>query len=1027
MLPKIKHHFQRAYWTLQNEGFRAVLIKAVRLGNGYLSLLRKKIIPRRRSKLRIPKSVSLTYAMWITENEPTEKELARQRILSKEFKYQPKISVILPVFNTPLFFLAELLNSVMTQTYSNWEFCISNGSPENQSLVQELEKYVEADSRIRVLHLDKNLGISGNTNKALDLADGEFVALLDHDDTLAPFALYEIVSLLQDSPELDLIYSDHDYLSSDGKNRLWPLFKPDWSPEIMLSANYITHLTVLRTTLVHQVGGFDPSTDGAQDWDLFFRALNTTNHIAHIPKILYHWRETPQSTANNSNAKPYAAQAQLATISNQLLIHGLTDVEAFFDPKGGIHVKWSTSKEKVSIIIPTKGVNELLKNCIASILKRTAYSNYEIIIVNNGPERPEKFPYFNEIARDPRIRILHYEGEFNYSRVNNFAVSNAQGRYILFLNNDIEVILGEWLDEMVQWASLPHIGAVGAKLLRPNGLIQHAGVIVGLGGFAGHIFADLAENATGIFGSVNWYRNYSALTAACLMIRKDLYDEVGGLNEIFLLNGNDVEFGLRLRDAGYRMLYNPFAVLKHIESATHQGKIPAQDFRTSYIYYKNVLNNSDPYFNPNLSYWSSKPAFRSKNEKQPIQFVNEFLSALSGSTDVTMNSDSFKEAVNITHWFDVGYSEIAESQKIHVHHAGHLDIKRASWFIPEFHNPYYGGIYTILRFANYLRINYGISHQFLLTNSTNEKNIREKISEAFPMLGESPVLSVVINDDWKRIAPTDITISTLWTTAYYALRFNKTKRKFYFIQDYEPMFYPAGSTYGQAEATYRFGFLGLINTPGLYEVYKSQYGGLAEYFVPSVDMQVFFPDKSKRAKEKPFIVFFYGRPGHPRNAFELGTAALKKLKQKLGDNLLIVSAGAEWHPEDYDLAGTVTNLGILTLDQTASLYRTCDVGLAMMFTKHPSYLPFEFMASGCMVVSNKNTATKWFLQDGYNCMLTDSTPTCIAETLEEALLNVKKREEIVTNAHQMILSQFSDWESQMNKIYRFMIDPQKYA
>ena len=1026
MLHNFNSFLKKALWTLRHQGFRVLLIKTVRLGRLYLSNFRSKLFPQK-SKFRIPTPIKLTYTKWFFQNEPNEEQLNQQRLFSKDLQYRPKISIVLPVFDTPIPFLIELLSSVIAQTYDNWELCVANGSPDNQPLVDELEKHTKIDTRIRILHLEKNLGISGNSNKALDMANGEFVALLDHDDTLAPFALFEVASLLQESPDLDLIYSDHDYISSDGKTRLWPLFKPDWSPDIMFSANYITHLTVLRTTIVRQVGGFDPSTDGAQDWDLFFRVLDVTNRIAHIPKVLYHWRETPQSSANNSDAKPYAAQTQLVTITKQLQKQGLTGVESFFDARGGIHVKWLIAREKVSIIIPTKGVSDLLKNCISSIIEKTDYPDYEIIVVNNGIERPEQFPYFREISKDQRIRILHYEGDFNFSRLNNFAASYAQGKYILLLNNDIEALYEDWLDEMVQWASLPEVGAVGAKLLRPNGLIQHAGVIVGMGGFAGHIFADQAENAYGIFGSANWYRNYSALTAACLLIRKEVYNSIGGLNETFLLNGNDVELGLRLNQAGYRTLYNPFAVLKHIESATHQGIIPKQDFRTSYIYYKNILSTGDPYFSPNLSYWSTKPVLRSRLEKHPVQFVDEFLAFFVTPTTAISQSDYFKEATSMTHWFDVAYSEIEESRRIQATHLGRLDIKSVSWFIPEFHNPYYGGMFTILRFANYLKTKYGISQQFLLTSSLDEKSIQNRISEAFPTLSESPVLSVLPSDDLERISPTDASISTLWTTAYYSLRFNKTKRKFYFIQDYEPMFYPAGSIYGQSEATYYFGFYGLINTPGLYEVYKTQYDGLAEYFVPSVDTQIFFPEENRFHNKKHFTVFFYGRPGHPRNAFELGAASLKILKKELGDTLSIVSAGAEWDPAEYGLENIVTNLGLLTLQQTASLYRTCDVGLGMMFTKHPSYLPFEFMASGCMVVSNKNSATKWFLKDGYNCMLTDTTPTCIAETLKQALLNIEHREEIVTNAHQMILAQFSDWESQMNKIFRFMQNPEDYS
>lgn len=1023
----IKNLLKRAFWALRRYGFRVFLEKVSRRIFIHLVAIKNSFIPARASVQPKYSPALVNYGDWIAENEPTEEQLTQQCVFSKKYKYRPKISIIVPVFNTPLFFLSDLFHSVFAQTYDQWELCVANGSPENKPLVSELEKYAKMDARVHILHLDKNLGISENSNQALAIANGEYVALLDHDDTLSPFALYEIVTLLQTVPELDLIYSDHDYLSTDGKTRLKPLFKPDWSPEIMLSANYITHLTVLRTSLIRQIGAFNSSTDGAQDYDLFFRVIEKTNQIAHIPKVLYHWRESRESTANNSNAKSYAVNAQILAISRHLKIQGLTQVDTFLDPEGGLRVKWHFPKEKVSIIVLSNGANQLLEKCIDSIIKKTHYPDYEVIIVNNGSKRPDAFPYFKKISKKKNIEILDYVGEFNYSRVNNFAVAHAQGKYLLLLNDDTEVVSEDWIDEMVMWASRSEIGAVGAKLLRPNGLIQHAGVIVGLNGFAGHIFADEHRNANNIFGSINWYRNYSALTAACLMVRKEVYDKMGGLNEEFVLNGSDVDLGLRLNKEGYRLVYNPFVVLKHAESATHKGNVPSSDFYTSFIYYKNVLAVGDPYFNPNLSFWYTTPTFRSKDEVSPMQFSEKHLMSMKNKKkEHTISVSSYSiEATNFSQWFDVSNQDIEKSKEVHREFSKALNIQNVTWFIPEFDNPYYGGIFTILRFANYLQISNDIASQFLLTGSTEQKKIYKKIAEAFPALSKSSVVTVFPDDNWKKVRETDVTISTLWTTAYYSVRFNKTKRKFYFIQDYEPSFYPAGSIYGQVEATYHFGFLGLVNTPGLYEIYKTQYNGLAEYFVPNVDTKLFFPDQSKKKslRQKHFTVFFYGRPGHSRNAFELGVAALKKVKQKFGDRLTIVSAGAEWDPSVYGLENIIINLGVLKLAETAALYRTCDVGLGMMFTKHPSYLPFEFMASGCMVVSNKNAATEWFLKDGYNCMLTDATPTCISETIEEALLDTKKREEIVRNAHEMILNKYSDWNSQMEKIYQFMRKP----
>ncbi len=966
-----------------------------------------------------------SYTTWIAENEPDATQLAKQRQVAKDLVYRPLISIITPVYNVAPEILDETIRSVVDQTYGHWELCLANGNSESTEIRALLEKYVDKDKRIKVLQLEKNLGISGNSNAALTLAIGDFVGLLDHDDLLAPFALYEVVTCFQGDTQFDLIYSDHDYISANEDKRSQPLFKPDWSPEVMFSANYITHFAVIRTELVRQVGGFDSSMDGAQDWDLFFKIAEQTQRIAHIPKVLYHWRESANSTANNSNAKPHAINAQYRTICRHLDSLCIQGATALFDPSGGIRVKWSVPIKKVSIIILTCGANDLLKNCVESILHKTEYPDYEILIVNNGSKEPSEFTYFQEISKEPRVKILHFDGEFNYSRVNNYGVRHCDGEHLLFLNNDTEVISEDWLDEMVMWASQPQIGAVGAKLLRPNGLIQHAGVIIGLGGFAGHIFADAPEFFEGIFGTTQWYRNYSALTAACLMVRRDVFEEVEGFNEEFILNGSDVEFGLKLTKAGFRLVYDPFVRLKHIESATHEGKIPTKDFTTSIIHYKDLLQVGDPYFSPNLSYWNTIPSCKLNGEEDPFQFAIEHLVKVSQENkhqqEINISAYS-KESRNISCWFDATIDEINASKEIHQMFPGELDIKSVSWFIPEFHNPYYGGIYTILRFANFLKGQKGVENHFLLVGGSDKKKIEDRIASAFPDLRGSPVNFVTTNNNWEKFDATDAVVATLWTSAYYALKFNKTKRKFYFVQDYEPLFYPAGSAFGQVEATYSFGFYGLANTPSLKDIYEQQYGGVAEYFLPNVDDHIFFPDPTRKFSEhqNKFTLFFYGRPGHPRNGFELGTAAIKKLKEGMGNSLTVLSAGDEWDPDVYGLKGIVTNLGILTLKQTAALYRNCDAGLAMMFTKHPSYLPFEFMASGCLVVTNRNSATQWLLEDGKNCLLTEATPSCIAEVLERGLIGVEERERLVRNAADMITSRFSDWDAQMEKIYHFM-------
>jgi GT2 family glycosyltransferase len=401
----------------------------------------------------------------------------------------------------------------------------------------------------------------------------------------------------------------------------------------MLSANYLTHLTVVRTALARQVGGFDPHMDGAQDWDLFLRVSECTQKICHIPKILYHWRDSSGSTADNIWAKPYAPPAQLRAISSHLTRLGYEQATAFFDASGFIRVRWALPTErKVSIIIPSQGANQVLERCIRSILESTRYPNYEILVVNNGERRPEAFPFYLEIASHARVRVLHYEAgpntPFNYNIVNNYGASFAGGELLLFLNNDIEAISPGWLDELVLWAEREDVGVVGAKLLRPDRTIQHAGVIIGLTGFAGHIFAGLPENQWTIFGLAEWYRDYMAVTAACLMVRREVFEHLGGFDESFLLCGSDVELCLRARAAGLKVVYNPFARLVHLEGATRQGDVPAEDFHASFPHYEPALKAGDPYFNANLSCWHLTPTLRRPDEQKPLDFVLDFLKDL---------------------------------------------------------------------------------------------------------------------------------------------------------------------------------------------------------------------------------------------------------------------------------------------------------------------------------------------------------------------------------------------------------------
>ena len=466
----------------------------------------------------------LLYQEWIKNNEPTEQELCEQ---SKEkFQKNPKISIIVPMYNTREDFFKDLIDCMKNQTYSNWELCLADGSP-NQN--KELKKYYNIDSRIKYKFLEKNEGISGNTNEALKMVTGEFIALLDHDDVLPKFALYEIVKCINENKNVEFIYTDEDKIDENFTMRYEPHFKPDFAPDTLASHNYITHLVVLKKELMDKLEGFRKECNGAQDFDLVLRASEKTNNIIHISKILYHWRVHNESTAKISDAKPYAYEAgKKVAIEHQLRMNRKATVEHGGEVPGIYNVQYKVEgNPKVSILIPNKDNIKVLRKCINSILEKTTYNNYEIIIIENNSEEKKTFEYYNELKKNKNVNILEYkEKGFNYSKIINYGVKNCSGDFVLQLNNDTEVITQDWLEKFIGYAQRKEIGAVGARLYFKNKSIQHAGIAVGIGGFAGNLFSRLPRGIHGYFGKDCLIQNLNAVTGACLFSRKEIYEEV---------------------------------------------------------------------------------------------------------------------------------------------------------------------------------------------------------------------------------------------------------------------------------------------------------------------------------------------------------------------------------------------------------------------------------------------------------------------------------------------------------------------
>lgn len=549
------------------------------------------------------------YQVWISKNENWDVEAIQKEI--QNFKYQPKISILMPVYNVEQNWLEKCIQSVQNQFYPNWELCMADDCSTDESVRPTLEKYAQSDERIKVVFRSENGHISRATNSALEIATGEFVALLDNDDELAPIAFYEVVKALNENPELDLIYSDEDKIDMQG-NRFDPAFKPDWSPDLLLGTNYISHLGVYRRSIMNEIGGFRPGFEGSQDYDLVLRFTEktTAQRIHHIPKVLYYWRILPTSTAADQSTKGYAFEAGLKAVQEALVRRGIKGTAHHAAGNGLYDVEYEVlSTDLVSIIIPTRdGYDDMLR-CLNSIVAKTSYPNYEIIVADNGStdERMEKLYAKFKGQLGERFRVESIDIPFNYSRINNLAAQKAKGKYLLFLNNDTEVITPGWITKMVSFAQFERIGMVGAKLYYPNQTIQHAGVIVGLGGAAGHCHHTYPKGDFGYFGKLEINVNYLAVTAACCMIRKADFEQLGGFEEKLTVAFNDVDLCLREYEAGHDNVWLHGVELYHYESQTRgyentPEKKARFDQETKFMedrWGKYIAN--DPFYNPNLS------------------------------------------------------------------------------------------------------------------------------------------------------------------------------------------------------------------------------------------------------------------------------------------------------------------------------------------------------------------------------------------------------------------------------------------
>ena len=543
------------------------------------------------------------YDPWFRERCLTEKELEAQR--KKGVPGGPLISVIVPAYKTPPLFLRQLVNSLLDQTYVNWELCLADASGEDETVRETLREF--DDPRLRYKHLESNAGIAENTNEAAAMAEGEYLAFMDHDDLIAPQALYRAAEAAASGA--DFIYTDEDKVTADLKKHLQPHFKPDFNLDLLRSNNYITHLLVVKKTLTEGGILFDPAFDGAQDYDFIFRMAEKAQKIVHIPEILYHWRTHEASTADNPMSKLYAYEAGKRAIEGNLRRSGTAGTVELLKDYGFYRVHYPVQGEPlVTVIIPNKDHADTLKTCLDS-LDRASYKNIEILIVENNSTEPETEAFYETLKAEARIRVLRYKGGFNYSAINNFAAKEARGEHLLFLNNDIRgTITPDWLSEMLGVSQRADVGAVGARLYYPNDTIQHAGCVIGMGGVAGALFVGLQKGRTGYLHKAAILQDLSAVTAACLMMKRRIFEEIGGFEEKLAVAFNDIDLCLRVGEAGYRVVYDPYAELYHDESLTRgpeDDPVKVRRFQEEIEFmrtrYEGLLKRGDPYYNPNLS------------------------------------------------------------------------------------------------------------------------------------------------------------------------------------------------------------------------------------------------------------------------------------------------------------------------------------------------------------------------------------------------------------------------------------------
>jgi len=955
------------------------------------------------------------YREWCAEHDATPHALALQGEASRNARGALHFNVVV-LDGGSEGELEATLESLQRQSWSHWHATVVSVRGRAARL-GESDHRVSAwpvscpDVAAQVEQLNAALSTDGDVARRDREQDRAFVLCVAAGDALAPDCLYEVATAATRDPLVDLVYWDDDLIDGP-RSRRAPRFRPSWSPEMLLGANFVGRSFAMRRARFAASGGLRPELAEASFWDLLLRSDLSEATALRIPRVLSHLlQRREQVTAKGVQA-----------VAERVAALGLpARAEAAGDC---VRLRWELDRwPKVSVVIPTRHNRPLLSRCLTSIAT-TDYPDFEIVVVDNGEQTAENEEWYRDRSDPLDLRVEWWDKPFNYSAVNNHGVRQSGGEVLVFLNDDTEVLHPDWLRELVGWAQQPGIGTAGLQLLDREGRIQFAGTILGLNGFADHVFQGAEPGSASILGPTGWYRNVLAVTGACLAVRRDRFEGVGGFDERFELCGSDVALGLDLRLAGLRNVCSPFAPLRHLESATRGARIPTDDFFMSYWRYQPWLFGGDPYFSPNLSLEHRVPTLLGRTGKSAPELI---AGPLRRTFEVFRQQSDAQEATGYARDCRASGRDVAANRALHEANRAPFEPETVNWFIPELDSPFYGGINTAFRIADHLARNHGVVNRFVVWGRGPERFVRSAIKAAFPAIADSPI---VFHDTWlpasfESIPPADVSIATLWLTAYQLTKFQGTRRKFYLVQDFEPVFYPAGTMYALAEETYRLGLYGLCNTDVLQRVYEDEYAGNGHHFVPAVDRSIFHAEqRPERSPHEPVTVFVYARAGHWRNCWELASVALQELKDRLGDRVRIVAAGSWATPEGRDLDTVVKHLGLLDYRATGPLYRTCDVGLALTVSKHPSYLPLELMACGVPVVAFDSPNFSWLLRNEENCLLVERTVDGVADALERLVVDRELRSRLAGQGVADINANHASWDKALAGVYRYLCDPE---